>query len=192
MAFAYAVELLLHRLGITYELHTLYRHTTPHAAASQLGFTLDALARALLLHDRAGPVLAILPANRQLELSTLRRHLARPQLLPLPAGLLRHHRIHYPAHSLPPLAQLHQLTTVVDLHLVQPPQIWLSTGIEGQLICLASEPFCRLQGNASWCQFTQIQAHRPRYGRTPYPWPKPEHGHSAIRFPRRARRAQRA
>ena len=123
------------------------RTMTARQTARTCEIEADCLAKAVLMRDDQGYVMAVLPASCQLDKAQLWRLLHRPVEL---AGedeaqtLFRDCALG----AIPALGQAYGIETVVDERLGQAPEIWLEAGDHERLIHLAGERFRALMAGA--------------------------------------------
>jgi Ala-tRNA(Pro) deacylase len=133
--------------GIPYEViphpHTEDSRTT--AAVSRV--PAGRLAKAVLLEDDEGYLLAAVPASERLHLSRIHNLLRRPLGLATEAEIARM----FPdcaVGAVPPVAAAFDLPAVVDERLLAAPEIWFEAGDHEDLVHLDGEAFRRLMGDA--------------------------------------------
>lgn len=145
---ALSIDALLLRNGVRYD--------TVHPGRAQVGVgqgTTGAqhgqVARVLLLADARGYALAVIPKNRQLDLTALEHEFGRRFRL---AGADEAERLFpgLPLRALPPICSCGQLDTYLEQSLVQLSDVFLATPDPRVMVQLDGESFRRLFYGA-WC-----------------------------------------
>lgn len=139
--------------------HDIVRHRhTPSsqysaAAAGQPG---DKIAKAVLLRDEDGYVLAVLPATYRLHLGQLHRWLNRSLGLATErdvAALFEDCEVG----AIPPVGLLYGIDTVVDDALLAQSDVYFEAGDHEQLIHMGMRDFKKLLGDATHARFSLHQ-----------------------------------
>lgn len=113
----------------------------------------ESIAKAVVLTDGQGYVMAVVPANRYLNVHTLNRKLHRHLRLANEESLRRLFRDC--AHgAIPPLGPAYGMPTVVDDHLVGQAHIYFEAGDHEELIRVSGEEFIALLRSARYASFT--------------------------------------
>ena len=155
---------LADRNAVVRQLHHPITETLPQAAR-QCGIDEGQLARAIVLVDAQGPLMAILPSNHLLDFAALCDLLNR-ELEPVPAGQLRGIFEDCEPHCCPPLGTAYGLETIVDSVLLEQETLYLEPGCHSSLLHLSSEEFRRLLGNPRCGRFSQPVSALHRHGST--------------------------
>ncbi len=113
----------------------------------------DTIAKAVVLSDGNGYVMAVLPASRYLNIHTLSRKLKRDLRLVDEQGLQRMFR-DCAVGAIPPLGPAYGMTTVVDDQLVGQPRVYFEAGDHEALISVTGEEFISLLRGARYASFT--------------------------------------
>lgn len=121
--------------------------------ASQTHLPPESIAKGVVLWDHYGYVMAVLPANRYLNVQTLNRKLRRDLRLADEQTLHRMFR-DCALGAIPPLGPAYGMLTVVDDHLVGQAQIYFEAGDHEELIRVSGEEFLALLRNARYAAFT--------------------------------------
>jgi len=139
------------------EYHILRHPRSHHAAESAEAAHVsgEQVAKAVLLKDPNGFVLAVLPATHLLELEGLRRALHRPLQLASEEDLQRHF-FDCESGAVPPLGPWYCLPTVVDRTLREQPDIFFEAGDHQRLIHVKETAFEQLLAGA---EFLAISRH---------------------------------
>ncbi|MFN2309633.1 MAG: HDOD domain-containing protein [Gammaproteobacteria bacterium] len=132
------------------------RHPTTETlaqAAHSCGIDPRQLARALVLVDAQGPLMAILPSDHLLDFSALCALLNR-ELEPVPAEQLRGIFDDCEPKCCPPLGAAYGLEVLVDTALLDHDTVYLEPGNHALLLSMPRDGFVRLQGNARYGRFS--------------------------------------
>ena len=136
MVIALGVAIQLARKGVD---HLIVRRVAPPAR----------IARSVLLGDRRGHALAVVPSDRQIDLDALNREFGR-ELRVSPSSEVQ---ALFPSTSpgaIPPVAVSDGMELYLDDSLVRLPEVYLETGDHRQLVRLDGEAFRELF-YGSWC-----------------------------------------
>lgn len=126
--------------------------STVHTAEA-VGVEPEKLAKAVLLKDPHGYLLAVAPASRALDISILRRELHR-QLRVATEDDLDELFCDCAIGSVPPIGPWYRVPTVVDLALRAQPDIYFEAGDHESLIHVTESGFERLLEGAEFFTFT--------------------------------------
>lgn len=139
------------------DIRTLHHPVTETLAqtARVCGIAEIQLARAIVLIDAQGPLMAVLPSNHLLDFNALCGLLNR-ELEPVPAAQLQGIFDDCEPRSCPPLGNAYGLDVIVDAILLEHDNLYLEPGCHNQLLCLSRNELTRLLGN-------------PRIGRFSHP-----------------------
>ena len=113
----------------------------------------DRVAKAVVLHDEYGYLLAILPASHQIRLDDLRRQLG------LDVDLAAEYEIEelfddcIPG-AIPPVGECYGLETVVDDSIERQPEVYLEGGDHATLVHMSQEQFAGLTSTAQHGRFS--------------------------------------
>ena len=113
----------------------------------------DRIAKAVVLRDEYGYVLAILPASHQIRLDDLRRQLG------LDVDLAAEHEIEelfddcVPG-AIPPVGECYGLDTVVDDSIEEQPEVYLEGGDHATLVHMTHSQFASLTATARHGSFS--------------------------------------
>lgn len=134
------VENYLKNHFIKYQVASHAREMSLEQVAYNLGIPLDQMARAVLLKDGRGPVMAVLPVSRLLHLTYLRERLDRHLEVISGVQADRYFPDCVPG-SRPPLGLAYGIPTIVDKQLLGQPQIYFEPGNHCVLVSLKQEDF---------------------------------------------------
>ncbi len=152
MEMAEALQTYLRQRNIPFEIFSCGPGGRPADVAEALGFALDQIARPILLSDRTGVLMAVIPAGRRLDLKEVRRQLARPELALAPTDAIARALIQCDPASAPPFAELFGLETVVEEAFAAMDGIYFAACQAGTLVRIQSDSFQRLHAASEWGQ----------------------------------------
>jgi Ala-tRNA(Pro) deacylase len=114
----------------------------------------EAVAKAVVLCDDGGYVMAVLPGNRHVRIRALSERLGRH------LELAREARIapvfeDCEVGAIPPMGCAYGMETVVDESLVGQNQVYFVAGGHEELVCVKGAEFLRLLGEAKFGRFSQ-------------------------------------
>jgi Ala-tRNA(Pro) deacylase len=147
MAIAITLQQYLDQHHVPYEVMAHTRTMTARETARVCEIPADRLAKAVVLRDRGGYVMAVLPASCQLDKAQLWRLLHRPVELAdedETGSLFKDCALG----AIPALGPAYGLETVIDERLERAPEIWLEAGDHEHLVHLAGERFRELMAGA--------------------------------------------
>jgi Ala-tRNA(Pro) deacylase len=126
---------------------------TSSAAAEVAHVSGHQLAKAVLLKDQAGFLLAVLPASNELDMASLSRKLHRRLRLATEEDLDRNF-FDCELGAVPPLGPWYRLPTVIDEALRAQPEIYFEAGDHRELIQVENAAFERLVDGAEYLSFS--------------------------------------
>lgn len=147
MAIATTLQHYLEGHHVPYDVMPHLRTMTARETARVCEIPADCLAKAVVLRDGGGYVMAVLPASCQLDKAQLWRLLHRPVELAdegEATSLFKDCEIG----AIPALGQAYGLETVVDERLGKAPEVWIEAGDHQHLVHLAGERFRELMAGA--------------------------------------------
>ena len=153
MAIATHLKDYLAAQRIAYEVITHPQATSMIQVAECSKLPGDRVAKGVLLEDRAGYLLAILPASHQIELPELRRWLDRSLGLATEqelASLFEDCELG----AVPAVGAAYGLDTVCEYSLSDQPDVYIEAGDHRSLIHIASPDFARLTKGAKRGRFS--------------------------------------
>ena len=139
----------LERMNLPY---ALVRHPLSESlveAADSAGIPLARLARAVILADHRGLVMAVLPGDHLLDFAALAELLDR-RLRPATQDRIAPHFADCAPGSIPPLAEPFGLEAVVDERLAALDTLYLEPGSHDTLLCLDGQDFQALHATSRW------------------------------------------
>ena len=158
------LQQLLERMNLPY---TLIHHPPTGSlqeAAERAGIPLSRLARAVILADRQGLVMAVLPADHMLDFGALAELLGR-SLRPATLDRVAPRFADCAPGSIPPIAAAFDLEAVVDERLAGLGSVYLEPGSHDTLLCLDGQDFQALHVTSRWGHIARpVQALSSRGG----------------------------
>jgi len=100
----------------------------------------EKLAKAVILNDKTGYVMAVIPASRYIDLTALSKRLGRPLELVAESGIPQIFQDCEPG-AIPPIGPAYGMETVVDHGLVGQSDIYFEAGDHEELIHMDGEKF---------------------------------------------------
>ena len=113
----------------------------------------DRLAKAVLLQDGAGPVLAVLPSTHQVNEELVSRALARTLEL-APEDQIAVYFADCATGAVPALGPAYGVETVVDRSLDTSETVYFEAGDHEHLVAVSGADFHRLLADARWANFS--------------------------------------
>jgi len=129
-----------------------YRETSREAAESAR-VPAERLAKAVVLADRRGYLMVVLPSNRHVSVEHLSRKLGRNLSLAAESRIVPVFR-DCEAGAIPPLGPAYGMETILDDSLVGQPEVYFESGDHRGLIRVGGDEFLELLGEAAHGQFT--------------------------------------
>lgn len=153
MAISTTLQRYLDGQGVQFDLmphkHTFNSSSTAEAAH----IPGDSLAKAVLLEDPQGYLMAVIPSTHRLNLAMLRSTLHRPLELAT-EGELTDLFPDCELGAIPPLGSAFGLDTVVDQSLLNRPEIWFEAGDHEDVVHISGSQFRNLLENAARAHFS--------------------------------------
>ncbi|MGD9388339.1 MAG: YbaK/EbsC family protein [Gammaproteobacteria bacterium] len=156
MSLAKTVNYALALTKVDFEILRHHHTDTSLAAARSAHVDPSALAKAVVLKDSIGPLLAVVPASEQLDLERLRQLLRRPQLDFIPEEQLDQLFYDCDKGAIPPLGPDYRVPTVVDTHLRAADDVYFEAGDHEDLVHVDQTSFRTLMRGA---EYLDIVAH---------------------------------
>ena len=153
MSMAPTVEKYLKEQHIPYDVLPHARTFSSIRSATAAHVSPHRVAKAVLLEDEEGYMMAVLPADRHVHLGTLRRELGRRLGLATEqeiASLFRDCDLG----AIPPLGEAYGVDVVVDDELANESDIYFEAGDHEELIHVRREDFLRLLSHARYVHFS--------------------------------------
>jgi Ala-tRNA(Pro) deacylase len=159
MTISTTVRAYIDRAGIEYNVVTHPYSETSMRTAEAAHVSGEVLAKAVLLKDDAGYVLAVLPATHQVRVGEVQRQLERPLETAPEVDL----GVVFPdcaPGALPALGPAYELETIVDASLRGHSEIYFEAGDHEELIRVSGGEFEALLDKA---RFLSFSAHRQQF-----------------------------
>lgn len=155
MSLAKTVNYALALTRVDYEI-LRHRHSdTSLAAAREAQVDPSMLAKAVVLSDGIGPLLAVIPASERLDLDRLREILRRPTLDFLPEDQLEQLFYDCDKGAIPPLGPDYRVPTVVDKRLRDVAEVYFEAGDHEDLVHVDQTSFRTLMRGAEYLQIVE-------------------------------------
>jgi len=150
MSIARTVDYALALTRVDYEILRHHHTSTALAAARTAQVDPRSLAKAVVLKDQIGPLLAVVPASERLDVERLQAALRRPQLDFLPEDQLDALFYDCDKGAIPPLGPDYRVPTVVDLRLRNVDDVYFEAGDHEDLVHVDQTSFRRLMRGAEY------------------------------------------
>ena len=150
MSIARTVDYALALTRVDYEILRHHHTSTALAAARSAHVDPRSLAKAVVLKDQIGPLLAVVPASERLDVERLQAELRRPQLDFLPEDQLDALFYDCDKGAIPPLGPDYRVPTVVDLRLRNVDDVYFEAGDHEDLVHVDQTSFRRLMRGAEY------------------------------------------
>lgn len=143
MAISKKLRELMAEEGLDYDLLP-HPHTDTSAASAEAAHVPgDRLAKAVLLEDPDGYLMAVVPATHRVTLGRLHTQFQR-ELGLATEGEITHLFPDCEPGALPPIGRAYGLRTVVSEELMEQPEVWIEAGDHEDLVHLSGSQFRRL------------------------------------------------
>lgn len=157
MTIAKTVDYALALTRVDYQVLRHQHASTALATAREAHVDPHSLAKAVVLTDGIGPLLAVVPASDRLDLERLRASLRRPELDFLPEDQLEQLFYDCDKGAIPPLGPDYRVPTIVDLRLRNVDDVYFEAGDHEDLVHVDQTSFRALMRGA---EFLNIVAQR--------------------------------
>lgn len=158
MGMAIRLQQYLDGTGVSYDLIEHSYSPTCRAAAHAARVPPDQIAKSVLLSDGRGAyVMAVVPADRRVDLAQLERQLGRRLALAREDELPTLFRDCEPG-AVPPLGRVYGLETVWDDSLSACSDVYFEAGDHTDLVHMKGKDFCSLMGGAAHGRFSNAGA----------------------------------
>ena len=152
MAIAQTVSGYLQSHHVSYDVITHPYRDSSLKAAETAHVPPEKLAKAVILNDRRGFLMVVVPGNRHVSLDDLWRKLGRRLSLVAETRLAPVFR-DCESGAIPPLGPAYGMETIVDNSLVGQPEVYFESGDHRGLIRVDGEEFLTLLRDATYGQF---------------------------------------
>jgi len=150
MSLAKTVNYALALTRVDYDILRHHHSDTSMAAARSAHVEPSSLAKAVVLKDQIGPLLAVVPASEQLDLERLRQLLRRPALDFIPEDQLDQLFYDCEKGAIPPLGPDYRVPTVVDMRLRDLSDVYFEAGDHEDLVHVDQTSFRTLMRGAEY------------------------------------------
>ncbi len=146
MAIANTLKQYMMKQGVNYDVVNHPRTMTSVETARSAHIPGERIAKAVLLEDDQGYLMAVLPASNRLELGAVHRELHRPLGLATERELTE---IFYDCETgaIPPTGSAYGVETILDSTLSGQPDVYFEAGDHEELIHVTGDQFRNLMGN---------------------------------------------
>ena len=135
-----------------------HRHSsTSQETAHQAGVIEGCLAKAVALRDPIGPLLAVLPADRDLDLAGLQAALRRPRLKLMNEDDLGEVFFDCEKGAVPPLGPDYRVPTIVDTAFTDREDIYFEAGDHRDLVHVSGTSFQKLMRGAEYLEISETR-----------------------------------
>jgi len=152
MSIANTVNYALALTRVDYEILRHHHSETSLAAARTAHVDPGSLAKAVVLHDEIGPLLAVVPASEALDLERLRKLLRRPALDFISEEKLDQVFYDCDKGAIPPLGPDYRVPTVVDARLRNVEDVYFEAGDHEDLVHVDQTSFRTLMRGAEYLE----------------------------------------
>ena len=154
MAIAHTVETFLQANRIAYQVLPHRRTRASKETAQMLHVPAERMAKAVILGDRRGYLMAVLPSNRHVDVQELSQALGR-DLVVVPEYRMGALFEDCAFGAVPPLGFAYGMTTVIDDCLFDQPEIYFEAGDHEEVIRIAGKEFQQALKKVKRVQFCQ-------------------------------------
>jgi Ala-tRNA(Pro) deacylase len=155
MGIADTVDFALTLSKVDFEILRHQHSSTSAETAHKAHVAEGELAKAVALKDGLGPLLAVMPASRILDLDRLRQLLHRPGLKLMTEAELAHVFFDCEQGAVPPLGPDYRVPTVVDKALMKKEDIYFEAGDHEELIHVDRTGFRKLLRGVEFLDFSR-------------------------------------
>lgn len=138
---------------VAYELVSHPRTESSTRTAQAAHVTGERVAKSVVLHDKQGYLLAVVPSTHRIELETLQRLLARPLNLATESEITKLFD-DCELGAVPPVGAAYGLEVIVDEGLTEEPDVYFEAGDHRSLVHVSSKDFATLIANAQRGRFS--------------------------------------
>lgn len=153
MSIAKTVIDCLQRDRVSYDVLSHPHTVSALEAAESVSIPADRLAKAVMLRDKRGYVMAVVPASRYVSVKALSRKLRRTLALAQEEVLAPVFK-DCARGAIPPLGPAYGIQTMVDDSLVGQPEVYFEAGDHEELIRVSGDQFVALLKQARYGQFS--------------------------------------
>ncbi len=155
MSLARTVNYALSLTRVDYQILRHHHSVTALAAARTAQVDPQHLAKAVVLQDEIGPLLAVVPASERLDLDKLRAELRRSALDFMPEAELMQLFFDCDKGAIPPLGPDYRVPTVVDTRLRHVDEVYFEAGDHEDLVHVDQTSFRTLMRGAEYLDIVE-------------------------------------
>ncbi|WP_105101972.1 aminoacyl-tRNA deacylase [Microbulbifer pacificus] len=155
MAIASTVSQYLDKHSIHYRVLPHDHSATSRESAHKSGLREDCVAKAVMLKDDRGLVMAIIPASSGLDMRAVRDETGRNHLEMMPETEFGSIFPDCEVGALPPLGPAYGITTLVDSSLNRWDTIYLESGDHESLVAIDGRDYDQLMSNCRHCDLSR-------------------------------------
>ena len=152
MSIAMTVQKYLRKMQVPYDILPHYRTGSSLETARVAHVSAHRLAKAVLLDDDAGYLMAVLPASEQVDLGMLGEQLGRSVGLATELEVMEVFK-DCDMGAIPPLGTAYGVPMIVDEELMREPELYFEAGSHVELVHMDCMQFMRLCEGASLAHF---------------------------------------
>jgi Ala-tRNA(Pro) deacylase len=153
MAIAITLQEYLHNHISDYEVIDHRRTSSTLHSAEAAHIPGDRMVKSVLLGDDESYMLAVIPATHHIDFDDVTQLTGRNLFL-ISEEELQQAFADCETGAIPPLGEPYGIETLVDVALLQQPDLYLETGDHGKLLHLSTETFQELEGSAITGEFS--------------------------------------
>ena len=154
MAIAITLKDYLETEGVRYDLIEHPYTVTSMRAASEAHVPCEELAKAVVLHDGEGYIMAVVPATHHIQLGKLRKQYRRHLSLAEEKDL-RELFSDCSVGAIPPVGKAYNIDVIFDDHLNECQDVYFEAGDHTDLVHVTGKDFRTLMGNVSHGEFSR-------------------------------------
>lgn len=155
MTMASTVSRYLDDQAVSYRVITHTHSATSRETAHAANVREDNVAKAILLKDSQGLVMAVIPASSSLDMRALHEETGRNQLEMVPELELGKTFPDCEMGALPPLGQAYGITTLVDSSLGRCDTVYFESGDHEELVAMDGREFDQLFSGSHHCDLSK-------------------------------------
>lgn len=155
MTVASTISHYLNDHSVNYRVIPHDHSATSRESARKAGIREDSVAKAILLEDDQGMVMAIIPASNSLNISAVHDETGRNHLRMMDESAFSSVFRDCEVGALPPLGPAYGITTLVDDSLARCDTIYLESGDHESLVALDGRDFQQLMSNCRHCDLSR-------------------------------------
>ena len=155
MTIASTVSQYLTEHSVQYRVIPHEHSATNRESAHKANVREDRVAKAIMLKDERGTVMAIIPASSSLDMRAVHEETGRNHLEMMDESEFQQHFSDCEVGALPPLGPAYGITTLVDSGLDDRDTLYLESGDHESLIAMDGRDFDQLMSGSRHCNLTR-------------------------------------